>query len=216
MTKLFNRLNVALMLALLLATAFGFALIPVGETLPAHWSMYGAIDRFGPRNQVLIVLPLGAAATAALLTGIGLFIKRTGRGDVSRQFTLVLSVVLVIFEATQASTILIGLGHSIDVPRVIAVVQGLGLIAIGNIVPKSGQNTSSRIKQPYDARHQYRVLKVMGLLFIATGVVLFVAAMIAASPTWLFSLNIGGVAVATSSAALYAIYLRSLAWHRAE
>jgi len=213
MTKLFNRLNVALMLALLLATAFGFALIPVGETLPAHWSMYGAIDRFGPRNQVLIVLPLGAAA---LLTGIGLFIKRTGRGDVSRQFTLVLSVVLVIFGATQASTILIGLGHSIDVPRVIAVVQGLGLIAIGNIVPKSGQNTSSRIKQPYDARHQYRVLKVMGLLFIATGVVLFVAAMIAASPTWLFSLNIGGVAVATSSAALYAIYLRSLAWHRAE
>ena len=122
----------------------------------------------------------------------------------------------MIFEATQASTILIGLGHSIDVPRVIAVVQGLGLIAIGNIVPKSGQNTSSRIKQPYDARHQYRVLKVMGLLFIATGVVLFVAAMIAASPTWLFSLNIGGVAVATSSAALYAIYLRSLAWHRAE
>jgi uncharacterized membrane protein len=213
MTKLFNRLNVALMLALLLATAFGFALIPVGETLPAHWSMYGAIDRFGPRNQVLIVLPLGAAA---LLTGIGLFIKWTGRGDVSRQFTLVLSVVLVIFGATQASTILIGLGHSIDVPRVIAVVQGLGLIAIGNIVPKSGQNTSSRIKQPYDARHQYRVLKVMGLLFIATGVVLFVAAMIAASPTWLFSLNIGGVAVATSSAALYAIYLRSLAWHRAE
>ena len=213
MTKLFNRLNFALMLALLLATAFGFALIPVGETLPAHWSMYGAIDRFGPRNQVLIVLPLGAAA---LLTGIGLFIKRTGRGDVSRQFTLVLSVVLVIFEATQASTILIGLGHSIDVPRVIAVVQGLGLIAIGNIVPKSGQNTSSRIKQPYDARHQYRVLKVMGLLFIATGVDLFVAAIIAASPTWLFSLNIGGVAVATSSAALYAIYLRSLAWHRAE
>ena len=213
MTKLFNRLNVALMLALLLATAFGFALIPVGETLPAHWSMYGAIDRFGPRNQVLIVLPLGAAA---LLTGIGLFIKRTGRGDVSRQFTLVLSVVLVIFGATQASTILIGLGHSIDVPRVIAVVQGLSLITIGNIVPKSGQNTSSRIKQPYDARHQYRVLKVMGLLFIATGVVLFVAAMIAASPTWLFSLNIGGVAVATSSAALYAIYLRSLAWHTAE
>ena len=213
MTKLFNRLNVALMLALLLATAFGFALIPVGETLPAHWSMYGAIDRFGPRNQVLIVLPLGAAA---LLTGIGLFIKWTGRGDVSRQFTLVLSVVLVIFGATQASTILIGLGHSIDVPRVIAVVQGLSLIAIGNIVPKSGQNTSSRIKQPYDARHQYRVLKVMGLLFIATGVVLFVAAIIAASPTWLFSLNIGGVAVATSSAALYAIHLRSLAWHRAE
>src|SRR6202011_5208762 len=109
-----------------------------------------------------IALPLGAAAVAALLTGIGLFIKKTGGGDVSRQFALVLSFVLVLFAAMQASRILIGMGHSIDMPRVVAIVQGLGLIAIGNILPKTGQNTSSRINKPYDARHQYRVLKLMG------------------------------------------------------
>jgi hypothetical protein len=78
-----------------------------------------------------------------------------------------------------------------------------------------GQNTSSRINKPYDARHQYRVLKLMGPLFIAAGVVLFVAVMIAASPIWLFALDISGVAVAAGSGVLYATYLRSLARHRA-
>jgi uncharacterized membrane protein len=207
MTKLFNRLNVALGLALLVATLFGFALIPAGDKLPAHWNIDGAVDRFRPRNQVLLILPLVAAAAAALLAGVQLIIWRTGRSDVSRQFTLVLSFVLVLFAAIQASTVLIGMGHSIDVPRVIAIVQGLGLIVIGNMLPKTGQHTASGVQKPYNARHQYRVLKTMGVLFILAGAVLFVAAMTAASPRWLFILNMGGVAIATTSGVLYGLLL---------
>jgi len=203
MTKLFSRLNVALVLALLLATLFGFALIPAGDKLPAHWNIYGAIDRFGARDQVLIMLPLIAAASTALLAGIEVIIRRTGRGDVSRQFTLALSVMLTLFAAMQSSTVLIGMGHSIDVPRFVAIVQGLGLIVIGNMLPKTGPQTRTL----QDARHQYHVSKVMGILFILAGVVLFIAAMIAASPKWLFALNIGGVAVATTSGAIYAYLL---------
>ena len=207
MTKLFNRLNVALGLALLVATLFGFALIPAGDKLPAHWNIDGAVDRFRPRNQVLLILPLVAAAAAALLAGVQLIIWRTGRSDVSRQFTLVLSFVLVLFAAIQASTVLIGMGHSIDVPRVIAIVQGLGLIVIGNMLPKTGQHTASGVQKPYNGRHQYRVLKTMGVLFILAGAVLFVAAMTAASPRWLFILNMGGVAIATTSGVLYGLLL---------
>ena len=43
MSKLFNRLNIVLVLALLLATLFGFAQIPEGDKLPAHWNINGAI-----------------------------------------------------------------------------------------------------------------------------------------------------------------------------
>jgi len=203
MTKLFNRRNVALVLALLLATLLGFVLIPAGEKLPAHWNIQGVVDRFGPRNQVLILMPLAASASTALLAGIELIIERTGRGDVSRQFTLALSVMLTLFAAMQSSTVLIGMGHSIDVPRIVAIVQGLGLIVIGNMLPKTGPQTRTL----QDARHQYHVSKVMGILFILAGVVLFIAAMIAASPKWLFALNIGGVAVATTSGAIYAYLL---------
>jgi len=67
MSKLFNRLNIVLALALLLATLFGFARIPEGDKLPAHWSINGAVDRFGSRDQVLILLPLAAAVVAGLL-----------------------------------------------------------------------------------------------------------------------------------------------------
>jgi hypothetical protein len=34
------------------------------------------------------------------------------------------SVVLALFAAIQASAILIGLGHPIDVPRIVAILQG--------------------------------------------------------------------------------------------
>src|SRR5215831_6123282 len=177
MSKLFNRLNLALALALLVATFFGFVLIPAGDNLPAHWNISGAIDQFGPRSRVLIVLPLAAAVVAALLAGIEISFRRMQLGDVRRQFALVLSVCLALFAAKQASTVLIGLGHPIDVPRIVAILQGLGLIAIGNMLPKQGAGS---IGKRNEARHQYRVSKLMGILFIVAGGALFVAGMTAA------------------------------------
>jgi uncharacterized membrane protein len=207
MSKLFNRLNIVLVLALLLATLFGFAQIPEGDKLPAHWNINGAIDRFGSRDQVLILLPLAAAVVAGLLAGIELIIRRTGRGDVSRQFAIALSTVLTLLAAKQASTVLIGMGHSIDVPRIVAIVQGLGLIVIGNMLPKSASHTLPGTRPMPDGRDRYRVLRVMGILFMLAGVVLFLAAITSTSPKWLFALNIGGVVVATTSGALYAYLL---------
>jgi uncharacterized membrane protein len=207
MSKLFNRLNIVLVIALLLATFFGFAQIPEGDKLPAHWNINGAIDRFGSRDQVLVLLPLAAAAVAGLLAGIELIMRRTGRGDFSRQFALVLSFVLTLFAAKQASMVLIGMGHSIDVPRIVAIVQGLGLIVVGNMLPKSAPHTLSGARPMPDGRYQYRVHRAMGILFMLAGVVLFLAAITSTSPKWLFALNIGGVVVATTSGALYAYLL---------
>ena len=210
MSKLFNRLNIVLALALLVATFFGFVLIPAGDNLPAHWNISGAIDQFGPRSRVLIVLPLAAAVVATLLVGIEISLRRMQLGDVSRQFALVLSVCLALFAAKQASTVLIGLGHSIDVPRIVAILQGLGLIAVGNMLPKQGTGSHAATRKRNEARHQYRVSKVMGILFMVAGAALFVAAMTAASPKWLFALNLGGVVVAATSGVLYACLLSKL------
>jgi uncharacterized membrane protein len=210
MSKLFNRLNLALAMALLVATFFGFVLIPAGDNLPAHWNISGAIDQFGPRSRVLIMLPLAAAVVAALLVGIEISFRRMQLGDVRRQFALVLSVCLALFAAKQASTVLIGLGHPIDVPRIVAILQGLGLIAIGNMLPKQGAGSHTAIGRRNEGRRQYRVSKLMGILFIVAGVALFVVAMTAASPKWLFALNLGGVVVAATSGLLYACLLAKL------
>jgi uncharacterized membrane protein len=210
MSKLFNRLNIVLVVALLLATLFGFAQIPEGDKLPAHWNIDGTIDRLGSRDQVLLLLPLAAAAVAGLLAGIELIIRRTGHGDVSRQFALVLSFVLTLVAAKQASTILIGMGHSIDVPRIVAIVQGLGLIVTGNMLPKTAPHALSGARPTSDGRDRYRVLRAMGILFMLAGVVLFLAAITSTSPKWLFALNIGGVVVAATSGALYAYLLAKL------
>jgi hypothetical protein len=87
--------------ALFHATFFGFVLIPEGDNLPAHWNISGAIDQYGPRSRVLIVLPLSAVVVAAWLLGIEIGFRRMKRGDVSRQFALALSVILALFAAKQ-------------------------------------------------------------------------------------------------------------------
>src|SRR5215467_3027597 len=103
-----------------------------------------------------------------------------------------------------------GLGHPIDVPRIVAILQGLGLIAIGNILPKQGSSSHAAIGKRNEARNQYRVSKLIGILYMVTGAGLFVAAMTAASPKWLFALNLGGVVVAATSGLLYACLLSKL------
>lgn len=194
MSTLFNRRNIVLLLVLLVATLFGFAMIPAGSKLPVHWNMYGVVDRFATRNQALIQIPLVAALATALLAGAARIFGS------SRQLALSLSVVLALFVAIQAMTVLIGMGHSIDVPRMVTIVSALGLIAIGNMLPKSGPRTRSL----NDPRHRYQVLKVTGILMILAGFVVFVTALTAGSSRWLFVMQMGCVAAAVTSGALYA------------
>jgi uncharacterized membrane protein len=125
MSKLFNRLNIVLLLVLVVATLFGFVMIPVDSNLPAHWNMYGVVDRVAPRTLVLIQVPLGATLTMALLVTVEQIIDRKVAPDNTRLLALSLSVALAVFAATQTMTVLLGMGHSIDVPRIVTSV-GLG------------------------------------------------------------------------------------------
>ena len=209
MSKLFNRLNVSLAAALLTATFFGFAMIPQGSPLPGHWDIYGVADRFAPREQILVVLPLGAAAMVALLAGIGWLIERKGNADVSRLLALSLSVTLAVFVAIQAMTVLVGMGHSVDVPRVTTIVSSLGLIALGNMLPKSRAKTHEWPESLNDPALRYRVVKVTGILMMSAGAVLFVAALTAASSRWLLALQIGCAVIPVVLGMLYALLARS-------
>jgi len=209
MNKLFNQLNVVLAAALLITTLFGFAMISGSSRLPAHWDLFGVVDRFAPRNQVLFVLPLFAALAVALLAGVERVIERKATADVSRQFSLVLSVILALFAAIQAMMVLIGMGHSIDVPRIISIVSALGLIAIGNILPKSSPRTVSWPRSLNEPGRQYRLQKITGISMMLGGVVLLVAALTFESSKWLATLQIGCYLVPAVSGALYAAFARS-------
>jgi hypothetical protein len=48
----------------------------------------------------------------------------------TRLLALSLSIALVVSSATQAMTVLVGMGHSIDVPRIVIIVSALGMIGV--------------------------------------------------------------------------------------
>src|SRR5262249_2189738 len=114
---------------------------------------------------------------------------------------------LAVFVATQAMTVLVGMGYSIDVPRIVTIVSALGMIAVGNMLPKSGPDAHSQSKSSNIPRYRYRVEKFVGILFMLAGGVVFVAGLGAASSKWLAVLQIGSVVMVVTSGALYAYLL---------
>jgi hypothetical protein len=104
-------------------------------------------------------------------------------------------------------TVLLGMGHSIDGPRIVTIVSALGMIAVGIMLPISGPDPHARSKSLNNPRYRYRVEKFMGILFMLAGTVVFVAGLGMASSKWLAVLQIGSVGVAATSGALCAYLL---------
>jgi hypothetical protein len=74
------------------------------------------------------------------------------------------------------------------------------MIAVGNMLPKSGPDTHS--KSSNIPRYRYRVGKFKGILFMLAGGVVFVAGLGATSSRWLSVLQIGSVVIVATSGAL--------------
>jgi len=81
----------------------------------------------------------------------------------------------------------------------------LGMIAVGNMLPKSGPDIHS--KPSNIPRYRHRVGKFMGIPSMLAGGVVFVAGLGATSSRWLSVLQIGSVVIVATSGALYAYLL---------
>lgn len=102
MTAFRSPLNLALLAALLLATAIGFLTIGADEVLPVRWGFDLSATETAPRNSALLQMPLGAL----LIWGVCWAFLRYGNAERSarnsRTVELVLPVVTALFLAVQA------------------------------------------------------------------------------------------------------------------
>lgn len=130
-----------LFVALIIATAFGYALVPLDKMFPVHWNLFGEPDSFAPA-----MLVLSGPVTLSII--IGLILAVAGRYSMSKgewegaksltiaTYSAILTVALVI----SICFVLIGMGEQLDVLRILVLLV-LGLLAlIGNYLPKSRPN----------------------------------------------------------------------------
>jgi len=205
---IFNRLNLALMAALACVTVAGFWFLPAGQQLPLHWNWHGVVDRWGQREAALLALPMAAVAMTIFFWAFGRWILRLDELHGGRQFALGLSSTLAIFLVIQLMIIRYGLGHPVEVPRVITFVAALFFIAIGNVLPKM-QPQAPRFSWPksLDASQHRRIQRLTGGVMMVSGFGLLIASIFDLPPMWLNSAAIIAALLPAAVGVAYALRL---------
>ncbi len=205
MNWLFNRLNLALLAAMVCLTVAGFWLLPPDRPVPMHWNWHGVADSWWPRDRALLLVPLVAGAISILCW----VLERTGlqaaRGGGGRRHAVVVSCVFVVLLVVQSIVVLAGSGHSVTPIRAITFVVALIFIAIGNVLPKAGPGgplfgwlQSLRIVRERGAR------RLVGGLTMVSGSALLIASVLDAPPPLLVTATLLSVAVLIVAGIAYA------------
>lgn len=135
-----------------LATICGLALVPLDGVLPIHWGFSGEADGFAPA-PIALMLPLAMIVVVlALLFAIRRARMQTdfqsGRFVIDATIGGLAGIALVI----ETATVLIGLGQSVDVPRLICMAVTALFVVVGNVLPKTRQNWVAGIRLPWTLR----------------------------------------------------------------
>ncbi|SMQ63232.1 Uncharacterized membrane protein [Devosia lucknowensis] len=182
-------LNRILLVVLALATVVGFAVVPLETSLPVHWNLAGEADAFAPA-AVALLLP-------ALMAGLVMFILfltrrfapedyKSGRHVIDAVVTVITLLAIILL----AATIALGLGHAIEMPRLLAIAIGAMWLVVGNYLPKTQSNAVAGVRLPWTMRDagNWRVThRWTGRLMMLAGAMVLLVALANPAPEMLFS-----------------------------
>lgn len=203
-------LNIGLVLLLAAATIAGFVLVPAGASLPVHWGLSGAADRFLPRDAALLMVPGIVALTLAILFGAQRLASAARRQAAKHAIAAVIPALLALFLAIQAGTVMIGMGLAVDMVRVVVLGVGLLLVVVGNVMPKTQPNWVAGIRVPWtlgDAGNWQATHRLGGLLMMLGGGAIAVAALLTGQPTVLLIVTGLGIVAPLVIAIVYSYRL---------
>lgn len=204
-------LTSAVCLLPLIMSAAVYADLPAQVAI--HWNAAGEPDGYASKAVAAFVLPL-----ALLAMHVFSFVvtssdpKRAGQSNVIRMFFFWLIPVLSLI--LTPVTLLIALGHSIPIPKLVSIIVGIIFLISGNYLPKTRQNYTIGIKIPWtlhDADNWNKTHRLAGFLWIIAGI-LFIATAFIPLPSQFMAFVILGTVVAVSVIPIiysYCLYRKS-------
>lgn len=151
-------------------------------TLPVHWGLNGAADRFGGKVEALLMPPLLALGLYLLLLVLPRFDPgRANYMNFRGAYTFIRYAVLLVLAAFYVVTLLIGVGGwQIDMGQVALIIVGGMLLVVGGTMGKLRPNWFVGIRTPWtlsSKRAWAQTHRVGGWLFVALGVVWMLSAL---------------------------------------
>jgi uncharacterized membrane protein len=194
----------ALLLLTLVATAAVYPSLPA--TVPMHWNIRGQVDGYGPRWQLVLILPCFLVLMVLMLLVLPVIGPMRRNFERFRRTCGRIAITLVgAFGAIQITLLLAGLGKPIAVGRVLFVILGVMIAVLGNWMGKVRRNFYVGIRTPWTLANERvweRTHRAGGKFMVIYGAT--IAASVLALPEW------AGVVVLLSGA--LALVVWSLAY----
>lgn len=215
MTRSFSVLNLLTVVVFVAIAAAGLLIAVQGPTapLPLHFSMGGAVDRWGTREEVGGLLAVLAAVGFAVAIGTSLAIRRhPADSSRTRGLRVAQAIVLIGFAGVAALILWTSLTSPGAAPPAGAHMAGLSLlfVAIGAFVGRVAPNPFVGVRTPWSYKSRLaweRSNRLAGRLFFFGGLVGVVAAPFAPQP-----LGMTGLVGFVILAALWSVFESWRVW----
>ncbi len=177
------------------------------ETMATHFGTNSGADGFSSRAFAVFGLPL-------ILLGVHLLCAFVTAADPRKKnispkmYSLVLWIAPVISLIVNAVIYAWNLGYQLRVSYIVQLLVGVGVLVIGNLLPKARQNYTIGIKTPWalaDEENWNRTHRLAGWLWTAGGLVILIITFCGVSPRWL----IGVFAVIALIPCIYSAWLHA-------
>ena len=177
----FYRLSGAILVAMLVVSAWGLAQVPADAQVPVHWGPTGEADGFAEPLIAFLATPLIALALVGLLVLVPRIEPR--RENLERSgaaYRAVATALVAVVGIIHVAVVAAGAGAEVPVAAVIGLVIGLLFAVIGNVLGTVRSNFMFGIRTPWtlsSERSWDRTHRLVGRVFVVGGLALAVLAL---------------------------------------
>jgi uncharacterized membrane protein len=165
--------NAILVLAMAAISIWAWGQIPDGAQLPVHWNIQGQADRFGSKEEALLVMPvIGGAITLIFLVLWRIDPRRTNIEASGKMWNAVGIGVVALLAYIHVLMVTSALGRQVDMVAYMVPAMSILFIIIGNYLSKTRSNFFAGVRTPWTLSSDYswgKTHRLAGRLFVATG-----------------------------------------------
>ncbi len=146
------------------------------DPMPLHWNANGEVDGYGSKATAVFTMPLLLLAIHWLCS-IATSIDPKSKNINDKTMNLVLWITPVLSLVCNSIVYTTALGHKVDINIIMPLIVGVGLIVIGNNLPKCKQSYTVGIKLPWtlnDEENWNKTHRMAGFLWVIGGIVIIV------------------------------------------
>lgn len=187
---------------LFIVTAFVVAAVlypSLPEQIPTHWNAQGEVDGTMQKPGGVLIMPAMAVFTYVIMKLIPVISPKGFRTDKFSDVIAVLQVTLVGFMSIVAILVLLeARGLNVRINEMIIAGVGLLFVIIGNYLGKVRKNFFIGIRTPWTLASDEvwnRTHRIGGRLFMLSGVIIWVGALLRLSLAWTVALACGLVLI---------------------